>query len=129
MPYQQEVGTLGCCLSILPTMLTTNHTTTKKTFVKHETTVENNESTHWASGNQRKTPRNKRCTLSPSAPQKILSMNPLLERLHRQYLHLDFGLTTIVILSWEASVSLEHTSPTFCLHIISTDHQVTLLIV
>jgi hypothetical protein len=67
--------------------------------------------------------------ISPSAPQKILSMNPLLERLHRQYLHLDFGLTTIVILSWEASVSLEHTSPTFCLHIISTDHQVTLLIV
>jgi hypothetical protein len=70
-----------------------------------------------------------RFRISPSAPQKILSMNPLLERIHRQYLHLDFGLTTIVILSWEASVSLEHTSPTFCLHIISTDHQVTLLIV
>ena len=41
-----KVGTLGCCLSILPPMLTTNHTTTEKIFMKHWTPVENNESTH-----------------------------------------------------------------------------------
>ena len=44
--YQQEGDILGCCLSLLPPMLTTNHTTTEKIFVKHWTPVENNESTY-----------------------------------------------------------------------------------